>query len=107
MTTMNAHRKDRTNALHIAFNTMPRKDALAYAVKDLGYTPAGASSWFSWWTPKGSKPAKTKTIKAPVVSAPAVTEPAVVAPVAETRKPWEVLGISKSTYYKWKAKGTL
>lgn len=107
MTTMTAnHRKERTAKLHTAFNTMDRKAALAYATSELGYTAAGASSWFSWWTPKGSKPAKTKAVKAaPVVVEPIVAEP--VAPVADTRKPWEVLGVSKSTYYKRRAKGTL
>jgi len=106
MTTMTIHRKERTAKLHTAFNTMDRKAALAYAIKELGYTAAGASSWFSWWTPKGSKPVKTVTEKlvpaAPVVE---VTEEK-VAPETK-QKPWEVLGISKSTYYKRKAKGTL
>lgn len=43
------HRSARTAALHTAFDTMSRKDALKYAIEELGYTASGASSWFADW----------------------------------------------------------
>lgn len=55
-----AHRKERTAKLHAAYNTMTKADAVKFAVKELGYTAAGASSWFSYWDKTEAKPAPTK-----------------------------------------------
>lgn len=102
------HRSERTAKLHHAFNTMDRKSALAYGIKELGYTASGASSWFSDWDKlkkSGNAPA-VATVD--VVSSVPVTVPVVeAAPPAKDKAPWEKLGISKSTYYKRKKKGSL
>lgn len=111
---MNAtmHRKERTAALHKAFDTMPKDKALEHAITKLGYTRSGALSWFSWWTPKTEKAPKVSKVKkekvAPVAEVSAPVEKVEAPKVdAKDEKPWVALGISKTTYYRRRKKGEL
>jgi hypothetical protein len=61
------HSKVKTAKLHEVYDTRFREDALDFAMKELGYTKAGASSWFSHWDktdPKTETKAKAAPAKA-------------------------------------------
>lgn len=116
MTMTANHRKERTAKLHHAYNTMDRKAALDFAVKDLGYTVSGASSWFSDWSKLGT-PVKVQPVEVPAPEVPLPsTDPRIAAAIdlcvdehlAKVKKaPWELLNMSRSTYFRKKKAGAL
>lgn len=75
-----AHRKERTEKLHTAFNTLSAEEALKVGL-ELGYTAAGAKSWFAWWKNHSTGTAKATASVAKPVTKPA-EKPAAPAPVA-------------------------
>jgi hypothetical protein len=81
------HKRERTAQLHKAYDTMERKAALKYAMKELNYTDSGALSWFSDWS---KEDVKQKAIQAKTDAKKAASEKAAPkakkAPTPKTKK---------------------